>query len=342
MIRLETQNRELDISHRLPMLITGIAGVGGYNAFHYFRDKYPGQVFGQRRKDLWSMQGEGIIGSDLEDTDSLAALFDEYQFKTVLNTGGSCALKHCELDYSMAHRVNVEGIGNVLQQIKGTDTRLIHLSVDLVFSGTHGGGYLESDQPDPVSVYGKTMVLAENRVMTEHPSAAILRISLPMGISYNGHAGAIDWIQNRFKFDRPATLYFDEVRTPTYSDCLNVLFERMIVNDVSGIYHAGGKHRLSLFEIAQIVNRVGGYDPKWLHGCYRMEAGPLPPRAGNVTMNSTKLADAVGYDPFTPWPHEPNFIPTHRDWHKERDGFTGSPELLADVLYNNPILQHSN
>ena len=38
-----------------------------------------------------------------------------------------------------------------------------------------------------------------------------------------GHAGAIDWIQSRFKKGRPATLYFDEVRTPTYTDCLNPL-----------------------------------------------------------------------------------------------------------------------
>ena len=47
-----------------------------------------------------------------------------------------------------------------------------------------------------------------------------------MGVSFNGHAGAIDWIQSRFKHRRPATLYFDEVRTPTYTDCLNPLFER--------------------------------------------------------------------------------------------------------------------
>ena len=32
----------------LPLLITGVAGVAGYNALHYFRERYPGQVVGIR------------------------------------------------------------------------------------------------------------------------------------------------------------------------------------------------------------------------------------------------------------------------------------------------------
>ena len=42
-----------------------------------------------------------------------------------------------------------------------------------------------------------------------------------MGRSFNRHAGAIDWIQSRFRNRRPATLYFDEVRSCTYTDDLN-------------------------------------------------------------------------------------------------------------------------
>ena len=333
-----TQPPSVDMTPRLPLLVTGLAGVAGYNAFHFFREKFPGQVFGIRRKDLWRMTGEGIIAADIEDKQTLRELFDKHGFRSILNTGGSCALKHCELDFNMAHRVNVEGITNLLEQIEGTDTRLIHLSIDLVYSGTQGGGHKEDDPTDPVTVYGKTMVMAEEAVRRMKKDSAILRISLPMGISYNGHAGAIDWIQNRFRFDRPATLYYDEVRTPTYTDCLNSLFETMLSNNVSGLFHAGGHIRLSLFEIAQIVNRIGGYDPRWLDGCYRLEAGPLPPRAGNVTLDSGKLAEVIGYDPFTPWPFHKEFIPTHREWHWERGGgIDGSPELLANTLYRNPV-----
>jgi dTDP-4-dehydrorhamnose reductase len=160
-----------------------------------------------------------------------------------------------------------------------------------------------------------------------------------MGISFNGHAGAIDWIQSRFQKSKPATLYFDEIRTPTYTDCMNRLFHRLLTSDLAGLYHAGGPRQLSLYEIAQIVNRVGGYDPDHLLGCLRLDAGPIPPRAGNVTMDSSKLTRALGYAPLAPWPLHDEYVPTHRDWHRERPrGERGSPALLADVLYSNPAL----
>ncbi len=181
------------------------------------------------------------------------------------------------------------------------------------------------------------MVAAEELICRELPSACVLRISLPMGVSFNGRAGAIDWIQSRFKNGRPATLYYDEIRTPTYTDCMNEVFRSVLGNDLAGIYHAGGERRLSLFEIAQIVNRVGGYAPELLQGCWRREAGPVPPRAGNVTLNSRKLALALGRRPFDPWPLSEAFVPADGEWHFARSRpDSGSPELLADVLYRNP------
>ena len=98
-----------------------------------------------------------------------------------------------------------------------------------------------------------------------------------MGVSANGHAGAIDWIASRFKKSRPATLYFDEIRTPTYTDCMNLLYERLLANNLGGLFHAGGPRRLSLYQIAQVINRVGGYPAECLMGIPRREAGPIPP-----------------------------------------------------------------
>src|SRR6185295_101501 len=163
---------------------------------------------------------------------------------------------------------------------------------------------------DPVTVYGKTMVAAEQLILAGDPQACILRISLPMGVSFNGHAGAIDWIQSRFKKSKPATLYFDEVRTPHYTDCLNELCEAVLAGNLAGLFHAGGPRPLTLYQIAQVINRVGGYPPECLMGCLRHEAGPIPPRAGNVAMDSSKLAAALGYEPFDPWPFEQRFVPT--------------------------------
>ncbi len=327
----------------LPLLITGVAGVAGYNALVYFQARYPGQVFGIRQRDNWRLTGPGVVPCDAEDRDALARLFDEHRFATVLDCAGNCALRACELDPAMAWRINVEGVRNLVGQCAERSVRLVHLSIDLVFSGTRCGNHVEDDPTDPVTVYGKTMVAAERLIAARMSAACILRISLPMGVSFNGHAGAIDWIQSRFKKSKPATLYFDEVRTPTYTDCLNPLCETMLANDLAGLFHAGGPRPLSLYQIAQIINRVGGYDPRNLRGCPRHAAGPTPPRAGNVSMDSSKLAAALGYFPFHSWPYHEALVPTHREWHFERSvNDSGSPARLADVLYRNPLRGKGN
>jgi dTDP-4-dehydrorhamnose reductase len=305
---------------RLPLLITGVAGVAGFNAFHYFHRKHRGQVVGIRPHQTWKLIGADIVAQDAEDAAGMRGLFDRFGFRSVLNCVGNCALKSCELDPAMAHTVNVASAHVLCELVRRHDARLVHLSSDLVFSGTRNGNHVETDPTDPVTVYGKTMVQAEDLFQAETPGAAILRISLPMGPSFNRHAGAIDWIQSRFRADRPATLYFDEVRSCTYCDDLNGVFENFLCGSASGIYHCGGPVPRTLYQIAQVVNRVGDYRPELLKGCPRIEAGPMPPRAGDVSMSSRKLIAELGEQPFQPWPQENGLTPTHRAWHFERPG----------------------
>ncbi len=209
-------------------------------------------------------------------------------------------------------------MANLLSQTVPRGLRLVHLSVDLVFSGLRDGGYVEDDPIDPVTVYGKTMAEGEQLLRESDPAACILRISLPMGVSFNGHAGAIDWITSRFRKSRPATLYFDEIRTPTYTDCMNRLYES-----------AAGQRPERRFS----CRRAAAIDPLpdrpdhqsrrrlrsgLLQGIPRREAGPIPPRAGNVSMDSGKLIARLGYNPFDPWPLDEQLVPTDPRWHYDR------------------------
>lgn len=323
------------LTHRMPLLITGVAGVAGFNAFYYFRDLFPRQVVGIRSPQTGRLVDEGIVALDGEDEEGMKQLFRQHHFRAVLNCTGNCALKSCELDPWMAYKLNVASARVVASLAARAGCRLVHLSSDLVFAGREGGEYRETDPVDPVTIYGKTMVQAENEVESACPEAAILRISLPMGPSFNRHAGAIDWIDSRFRNHRPATLYFDEVRSSTYTDDLNRLFAWFLQTEYAGLYHAGGPQPLALYQIAQIVNRVGGYDPRLLKGCPRVAAGPMPPRAGNVSMCSKKLLDQLGGQPFHPWPLGADLLPTCRDWHFQRSpNEHGSFDQIRARLYH--------
>jgi len=323
------------LAARLPLLITGATGVAGYNALHYFRKRYPAKVYGTRPHQTWRLAGEGIVALDAEDASGMRALFEQHRFGCVLNCVGNCALKSCELDPAMARQVNVESAAAVATCARKHGSRLVHLSSDLVFSGKGSGNHVETDPVDPVTVYGKTMVEAETLIRAIDPGAAILRISLPMGPSFNKHAGAIDWIGSRFRAGRPATLYFDEVRSCTYVGDLNRVFERFLAGTQSGIYHLGGPRAVTLYQIGQIVNRVGGYDPHLLKGCPRAQAGPMPPRAGNVSMCSAKLIAALHGNPCKPWPQGEDVLPSDQLWHFTRpEGEEGCVQRIAERLYH--------
>ena len=106
-------------------------------------------MIGTRRADNWPLAGPGIAACDVFDPDGMQRLFDRHQFAAVLSCEGTCKLKSCELDPWLAWRVNVAGVENLLDVTGRAGVRLVHLSVDLVYSGVGDGGYVEDDPPGP-------------------------------------------------------------------------------------------------------------------------------------------------------------------------------------------------
>jgi dTDP-4-dehydrorhamnose reductase len=80
---------------------------------------------------------------------------------------------------------------------------------------------------------------------------------------------------------------------------------------------------------------VGGYDPRLLRGCPRAHAGPIPPRAGNVSMCSDKLIAALQGNPVRAWPIREELFPTDRLWHFNRSAEEGgSFQRIVEQLYH--------
>jgi dTDP-4-dehydrorhamnose reductase len=84
------------------------------------------------------------------------------------------------------------------------------------------------------------------------------------------------------------------------------------------------------------VNRIGGYDPALLKGCPRSMAGPIPPRAGNVSMCSDKLIALLGCNPCQPWPGGADLVPTDTTWHCSRPT-RGSFQQIIEKLYHDAV-----
>lgn len=330
---LASRPRNNEYTAETPILVLGLPGVPGFNAFFYLRALYPDLTLGAAPPNAPQLTGPGmpfglgLFAADPESPREMAALFETHNIRTVIDASGWCALKSCEFDPALARRLNVDIGRNAMELARRHAARLIRLSTDLVFDGDpylrdgvmRSGDYTEDWPVSPITVYGKLMAEAEAIITEGYPEAAILRVALPMGPSMNGHAGAIDWIESRFRKGKPATLYYDEVRSTLYVQDMNRVLLDFCGNGASGIWHVGGPRPLSLNQMGQVINRVGNYPPELLMGCMRAAAGPMPPRAGDVSMNTEKIKALLPPGTIRPWPALTEHVPTDREWHARRE-----------------------
>jgi dTDP-4-dehydrorhamnose reductase len=78
----------------------------------------------------------------------------------VLHAAAWTDVDGAEADPEGAHRVNVEGTRN----IAALGAPVVYYSTDYVFDGAKREPYLESDEPNPLSVYGRTKLEGEREV----------------------------------------------------------------------------------------------------------------------------------------------------------------------------------
>ncbi len=143
-----------------------------------------------------------------------------------------------------AWEVNVEGARNVARATR--DTRLVHISTDIVFGGLLGRPYLEDDPPSPVTEYGRSKAAAEEAVGSEHPEALIVRTSLIYG-------GAQPSKHEQAAHDATLTFYEDELRNPVHvADLVDALLE-LVATELAGPLHVAGADAVSRCEFARLI-----------------------------------------------------------------------------------------
>jgi dTDP-4-dehydrorhamnose reductase len=230
----------------------------------------------------------------MTDEHSLSQLRDDFRPTHVLHAAGVCDLDTCEAKPHYAHSINVIGAKNIVTVFAQT-CHILYLSADLVFSGNRASkeGYTETDEPDPVSVVGKTILLAEQAI-AEAPRHTIIRIGLPMGDSIQGKKGAIDFIEGRLKRGLPMSLFHDEYRSCIGCQDLAEVTISLLSMEVRGLFHVGGPHAVSLYEIGERILRRGKYRKEALMKWSRADEVNGPPRIGNVHLNSAKAERFLG------------------------------------------------
>jgi dTDP-4-dehydrorhamnose reductase len=191
---------------------------------------------------------------NLEDPLWAESIFKEHQPDLLLYCHAVCDVPRCEAAPDWAREVNISYLDRVIAALP-MHTRLVYVSSDHVFGGD--GTYDEASRPCPISVYGRTRVVAEELVLNRAGSL-IIRVGLPIGPSPNGRTGHWDWLRYRMRRNLPITIVHDEYRSVVWADELAARAMQLAESDETGIRHVAATRAVSRIELANHLLSIFG------------------------------------------------------------------------------------
>ncbi len=197
--------------------------------------------------------GLGWRRINLQDQPAVRALFARESPDLILHCAGICNVAKCQESPEFAHLVNVQSMEILLAHVP-RHARIVYLSSDHVFSG-ESGPYTESSPPDPISVYGRTRVLAERLLLSHRPDALVVRAGLWIGPSYNRRLGHLDWLRSRRARGLPMTIIADEYRSALWARDAVARVLALADSDIAGIRHVVADRIVSRPQLAAYLNQ---------------------------------------------------------------------------------------
>jgi dTDP-4-dehydrorhamnose reductase len=113
---------------------------------------------------------------NLENPDAIRAFIEKIKPDIIINTAAYTDVDKAEAEIELAHKVNTEAPKVLAEKASQLNIPMIHFSTDYVFDGLKKEPYLETDQTNPQSIYGKTKWDGEEAVRL-HKKHIILRTS---------------------------------------------------------------------------------------------------------------------------------------------------------------------
>ena len=146
------------------LLITGGSGFLGCRLAYFLKEKY----------DLLLPTHDAL---DISREEAVRAYLEEHRPQAVIHCAALSNTWHCEQHPDASHRVNVQGTVRVAKACKAV-ARLLFMSSDQVYNGTPTSGPLPEEAPlQPVNVYGRHKLEAEQRALRNLPDAVGLRLT---------------------------------------------------------------------------------------------------------------------------------------------------------------------
>ncbi len=283
-------------------LIIGAGQIGSSLEAALASLKYPVRTL--RRKDF-----------DLNRPRELEKVFAGEEFDYVWLTAAETRVDWCEDNPEYSMKVNAESPGEVAIICGANGARLFHFSTDYVFSGFDNGQirsrpYLETDEPSPLSVYGRSKLEGERRALEGSANVTIIRTS---GVFSSSRHNFFRAVLSKANEGIPFEVVSDQVTSPTYAPHLAIWLAARQADLPTGILHLAAAGGCNWFEAARAALELAGQNPNLVRESTSDKIGRRAKRPPYSLLGSGVL-------PFCGLPGLPGWLEGLSAWAAEIEG----------------------
>jgi len=214
---------------------------------------------GMLGSDLMKLLGERARGVDTRDIDitsleSTERVVMSLHPSVVINCAAYTDVDGCESNQRKAMQVNGEGVAHLAKATRGVGAKLVQISTDYVFNGGKKISYVETDRPDPLSIYGESKLRGERNAAL-NPDFLVVRTQWLYGLHGNNFVETM----LRLAGERDQlTVVDDQIGAPTWAVDLSRAILALIEKGCRGIYHAANAGFCSWNEFARTIFEEAG------------------------------------------------------------------------------------
>ena len=227
-----------------------------------------GQLGSELREIAPNYKDYNFLFTDVKDLDitnhtTVAAFIESNKINVIINCAAYTAVDKAEEEKDLANAINHLAVANFTQIAKEKSIKLIHISTDYVFDGTNHKPYVETDTPNPQSVYGKTKLDGELAMQQINPAnSIIIRTS---------------WVYSKFGNNFVKTMLrlaetrdeisvvADQIGTPTSAADLAeaiLIILPQISNETVELFHYSNEGVCSWYDFAKAIFEIEGLQIK--------------------------------------------------------------------------------
>ena len=236
---------------------------------------------------------KGGVQLDIGNSKKTRKLRSQLNPDVILNLAAITNVDGCEKDLPMAEAINLGGVKNLCMGFEG---HFIQISTDYVFDGT-AGPYEENDNPNPISIYGKTKLAADNWLKNYHGKTSILRANVVYDYTNRTKASFLKWVVDSLSARKEIHVVDDQWNNPTWTKSIASVIKVLIEKEAYGLYHYGDKDYMNRYEFAQLIAKVFELDASLISSISTVSLNQPAPRPLKSGLKTEKIESELGITP---------------------------------------------